>query len=124
VTVAPNGKKILVVDDVSTTRAILRKLFTEQGYSVIEAESGEDAIRMYHAERPDVVSMDIHMAKVSGLGAIQVIFKIDPGARIIACSSEHSQNYIGEALRMGVKAYIKKPFTAEDVYNALNKAWA
>jgi CheY-like chemotaxis protein len=111
VTVAPNGKKILVVDDVSTTRAILRKLFTEQGYSVIEAESGED-------------SMDIHMAKVSGLGAIQVIFKIDPGARIIACSSEHSQNYIGEALRMGVKAYIKKPFTAEDVYNALNKAWA
>ena len=123
-TVVPNGKRILVVDDVSTTRAILRKLFVEQGYTVIEAESGEDAIRIYHAERPDVVTMDIHMAKVSGLGAIQVIFKIDPAARIIACSSEHSQNYIGEALRMGCKAYIKKPFTAEDVYDALNKAWA
>lgn len=123
-TVVPNGKRALIVDDVATTRAILRKILAEQGYEIIEAESGEDAIRIYHAQRPDIVTMDIHMGKVSGLGAVQVIFKIDPGARIIACSSEHSQNYIAEALRMGVKAYIKKPFSTEDVLNALNKAWS
>lgn len=123
-TVVPNGKRALVVDDVGTTRAILRKILTEQGYEVMEAESGEDAIKVYHAQRPDLVTMDIHMGKVSGLGAVQVIFKIDPGARIIAVSSEHSQNYIAEALRMGVKAYIKKPFNTEQVLEALTKAWA
>jgi len=124
VTVTPNGKRALVVDDVGTTRAILRKILTEQGYEVIEAESGEDAIKVYHTQRPDLVTMDIHMGKVSGLGAVQVIFKINPEARIIAVSSEHSQNYIAEALRMGVKAYIKKPFTSEQVLEAIAKAWA
>jgi two-component system chemotaxis response regulator CheY len=122
VTAPSNGKRILVVDDVGTTRAILRKIFTEQGYDVIEAESGEDAIRLYHAHRPFAVTMDIHMAKVSGLGAIQVIVKLDPQARIIACSSEFDPNYVQETMRIGAKAYIAKPFTSESVLAALQKA--
>lgn len=118
----PNGKRILVVDDVATTRAILRKIFADQGYEVMEADSGEEAIRLYHAHKPFIVTMDIHMAKVSGLGAIQVIVKIDPQARIIACSSEFDPNYIQETMRIGAKAYIAKPFTSESVLAALEKA--
>jgi len=119
-----NGKRVLVVDDVATTRSILRKILSEQGYEVIEADSGEDAIKMYHAEKPDAVTMDIHLAKVSGLGAIQVILRIDPGARIIVCSAEYSPQYVLETLRMGAKAYIAKPFTTETVMTAVAKAFA
>jgi two-component system chemotaxis response regulator CheY len=123
VTATPNAKRtILVVDDVATTRAILRKIFTEQGYEVIEADSGEEAIRLYHFHKPFIVTMDIHMAKVSGLGAIQVIVKLDPQARIIACSSEFDPNYVQETMRIGAKAYITKPFNSESVLAALQKA--
>ena len=121
-TATPNGKRILVVDDVATTRALLRKIFVDQGYEVIEADSGEEAIRLYHAMKPFAVTMDIHMAKLSGLGAIQVIVKLDPQARIIACSSDYDPNYVAETLRIGAKAYIAKPFTPETVLAALQKA--
>jgi two-component system chemotaxis response regulator CheY len=123
-TVAPNGKRILVVDDVATTRAILRKILVDQGYDVIEADSGEDAIKIFHGQKPDAITMDVHMAKVSGLGAMQVILKLDPSARIIVCSAEYSPNYVLESLRMGAKAYIAKPFTVETVVEALQKAFS
>lgn len=119
-----NGKRVLVVDDAPTTRAILRKILTAQGYEVIEAQSGEEAIKLYHEHRPDVVTMDVHMDKVSGLGATQVILKLDPNARIIVCSSEESALYKSESLRLGAKAYISKPFNASDVLEALAKAFA
>lgn len=120
--VVSTGKRVLVVDDAPTTRTILRKILTNHGYAVIEAQNGEEAIRVYHAERPDLVTMDVHMEKVSGLGAMQVILKLDPEARIIICSSEESRTYVNEALRLGAKAYIGKPFNVETVMTALAKA--
>jgi two-component system, chemotaxis family, chemotaxis protein CheY len=122
--VSSNGKRVLVVDDAPTTRAILRRILTSHGYEVIEAQSGEDAIRLYHEQRPDVVTMDLHMDKISGLGATQVILKLDPDARIIVCSSEESPRYKAESLRIGAKAYISKPFNVQDVLEALARAFA
>lgn len=122
--IVPNGLSVLIVDDAAITRALLRRVLGEQGYDVREADSAEVAIRLYHERRPDVVTMDIHMAKISGLGAIQVLLRMDPSARIIVVSSEHSTSIILEAMKTGAKAYIGKPFTAESVLAAVQKALA
>jgi two-component system chemotaxis response regulator CheY len=120
--VEPNGMSVLVVDDVATTRAILRKILTDVGFSVLEADSGEEAIKLYHAARPTAVTLDVHMNKLSGMGAMQVILKLHPEARIIVCSSEYSPQYVLESMRLGAKTYVAKPFTSETVLAAVQKA--
>lgn len=115
-------KRILIVDDASTTRALLRKLLEAQGFDCIEAASGEAAIRMYHAERPDLVTLDIYMEELSGMGVVQVLLRLDPKARLVIVTSETEKRITDELLRMGVKDVIQKPFQAEQFREAIEHA--
>ncbi|MGH7683085.1 MAG: response regulator, partial [Vulcanimicrobiaceae bacterium] len=69
------GKRILIVDDASTTRVLLRRLLDAQGFICLEASSGEQAVKVFHEQRPDLVTLDIHMDQLSGMGVIQVLLK-------------------------------------------------
>jgi len=116
------GINILIADDLQFIKLVLRDLVEKAGFRVVgEASNGEEAVELFQDKRPDVVLMDITMPKMDGLTALKKILKIDPGANIIMCSALGQQTLIVQALQMGAKDFIVKPFRPERVINAIKK---
>ena len=114
--------RILIADDATTTRVLLRKLFEKLGYECIEAPTGEEAVKIFHAQRPDLVTLDIHMDKLSGMSVVQVLLQIDPKTRIVIITSETEKRIIDQLYRMGVKEVINKPFDSQHLTEAIATA--
>ncbi|MBA7567050.1 Chemotaxis protein CheY [subsurface metagenome] len=116
------GINILIADDLQFIKLVLRDLLEKAGFRVVgEASNGEEAVELFQDKRPDVVLMDITMPKMDGLTALKKILKIDPGANIIMCSALGQQTLIVQALQMGAKDFIVKPFRPERVINSIKK---
>jgi two-component system chemotaxis response regulator CheY len=114
---------ILIVDDLAFIKIVLRDILEKSGFRVVgEASNGEEAISLYLDKRPDVVLMDITMPGMDGLTALKRIREIDPGARVIICSALGQQRLIVQAIQLGAKDFIVKPFQPQRVVSALKKA--
>jgi len=113
--------KILVVDDAAFMRMRASKLLTDNGYEVIEAENGLDAVEKYKAERPDLVIMDITMPVMDGIEAVKAIKSYDPDAIIIMCSALGQQAMVINAVRAGAKDFIVKPFQPDRILATVKK---
>ena len=114
---------ILIVDDLDFIKIVLRDILEKSGFRVAgEASNGDDAIRIYQDTKPDAVLMDITMPGMDGLTALKKIKEIDPAARIIICSALGQQRLIVQAIQLGAKDFIVKPFQPQRVISALKKA--
>lgn len=114
---------ILVVDDAAFMRMMIKDILTKNGLVVVgEAADGSQAVERYQELRPDLVTMDITMPEVDGIEAIKRIRQIDPNARIIVCSAMGQQAMVIEAIQAGAKDFIVKPFQADRVVEAVQKA--
>ena len=114
---------VLIVDDLAFIKIVLRDIIEKAGFRVIgEASNGEQAITMYQDTRPDVVLMDITMPGMDGLTALKKIREIDEAARVIICSALGQQQLIVQAIQLGAKDFIVKPFQPQRVVSALKKA--
>ncbi len=117
---------IMIVDDASFMRAVLKKIVLQAGHEVIaEAANGDDAISQFQQSKPDLVLMDIIMppgpkAK-DGIEALKQIVAADPSAKVIMCSSMGQQSLIAEAIKSGAKDFVIKPFQSQKVIEALSK---
>jgi two-component system chemotaxis response regulator CheY len=116
------GIDVLVADDLKFIKLVLRELIEKAGFRVIaEASNGEEAVDLYQSKRPDVVLMDITMPKMDGLAALKQILKFDPEAKVIMCSALGQQSLIVQALQLGAKDFIVKPFREDRVVAAIKK---
>ena len=114
--------KALVVDDTSYIRQDIREILERNGYEVIEAENGAEAVEFYKEQRPDIVTMDINMPKIHGLRATQMITNYDPNAKIIICSTMVAlSNYIKLGKEAGAKAFLSKPFSEKELLTEIEK---
>jgi len=113
--------KILIADDAAFMRMKSASLVKELGHEVIEAEDGAEAVKMYEAESPDAVLMDITMPNMDGMEALQAILKIDPNAKIAMVTAMGQQAVIMEAIKAGAKDFVVKPFDADRIQSALWK---
>lgn len=114
---------ILLADDLAFIKMIQKEVLEKGGFEVVgEAVDGMDAIEKYRKLKPDVVLMDITMPKMDGLNSIKVIKQMDPGCRIIVCSALGQQQLIIEAIRLGAKDFVVKPFEPERLIKAIQKA--
>jgi two-component system chemotaxis response regulator CheY len=115
--------KVLLVDDLSFVRMVQKDILGKQGYEIVgEASDGIDGVRQYEILRPDVVVMDITMPNMNGLDAVRRILGIDPQARIIICSALGQQKLIMNAINLGIKDFIVKPFKPERLLSAISRA--
>jgi len=115
---------ILIVDDASFMRNVLKKIVMRTGNNVVgEAGNGDEAIEMYKKCRPDLVLLDIVMppgeVARDGIEALRCIMKEDPNAKVIMCSSMGQQALITEAIKSGAKDFITKPFKPQNVMQVL-----
>ena len=114
---------VLIVDDLAFIKIVLRDILEKSGFRVVgEASNGEEAISLYQDKRPDVVLMDITMPGMDGLTALKKIREIDPEARVIICSALGQQRLIVQAIQLGAKDFIVKPFQPQRVVSSLKKA--
>jgi two-component system chemotaxis response regulator CheY len=114
---------VLIVDDLAFIKIVLRDIIEKAGFRVVgEASNGEQAITMYQDTRPDVVLMDITMPGMDGLTALKKIREIDEAARVIICSALGQQQLMVQAIQLGAKDFIVKPFQPQRVVSALKKA--
>ncbi len=117
---------IMIVDDASFMRAVLKKIVLQAGHEVVaEAGNGDDAIAQFQASHPDLVLMDIIMppgpkAK-DGIEALKQIVAANPTAKVIMCSSMGQQALITEAIKCGAKDFVVKPFQPQKVLEVLSK---
>lgn len=110
------GPKVLIVDDVAFVRKTLAEIFLQARYQVVgEASNGQEAIEMYAKTRPDLVTMDIVMPQMSGIDAIRKLLKMDKEAKIIIVSAMDQESLVMDAINVGARDYLLKPFSARDV---------
>jgi len=117
-----NGKKILIVEDSPLMRFQLTEILEEAGYEVVgEAEDGREGIEKYSELEPDLVTMDILMPGVDGLGALTAIKKRDPDAQVVMVTTVRNRDKVLEAVKKGAEDYVVKPFEEEKVLKKISK---
>ncbi len=115
--------RVLVVDDAPFARRRLRDLLEEAGHRVVaEAGDGEEALELYGAHRPDLVTLDLVMPRKGGLDTLRELRERDRGARVIVCSSVSDEASILEAIRLGARDYVLKPVNPARLLEAVEKA--
>ena len=116
-------KRVLVADDASFMRQMIRDIIESEGYEVVgEASDGVEVVEKYVELGPDLVMMDIVMPKRSGIDAVKGIVAMDPTARVVMCSALGQETLVMEAIQAGAKDFIVKPFKPESVVATLRKA--
>ncbi|MFD1850371.1 response regulator [Oceanobacillus bengalensis] len=117
------GKRILIVDDAAFMRMMVKDILTKNGFEVVgEAQDGLQAIEKYNELKPDLVTMDITMPEMDGITALKKIKEVNPEAKIIMCSAMGQQAMVIDAIQAGAKDFIVKPFQADRVIEAIQKA--
>lgn len=115
-------KNILIVDDASFMRMMLKDILVKSGYNVCgEAANGAEALIKYKELKPDLVTMDITMPEIDGIQALKNIKAEDPNAKVIMCSAMGQQAMVIDAIQGGAKDFIVKPFNKDRVLEAIQK---
>jgi DNA-binding response OmpR family regulator len=104
-------KKILVIDDDSPTRGLVKVILEKAGYQVVSGKNGKEGVVKFRKEKFDLVITDISMPVINGLDAIVLMRKENPTIPIIAMSGvERSLSFLKMADYFTADATIQKPF--------------
>jgi len=106
-------KEILIVDDEPSIVVPIQFLMEQQGYSVLVAENGEDALDVIYKYKPDLILLDIMLPRIDGYEVCEIV-RLDPRYRdikIIFLTAKGREVEIAKGLALGADAYITKPFS-------------
>ena len=114
-------KTLLLVEDTEDNRFMMRRLLEMEGYRVVEARNGEEAVKVAKDEKPALILMDLSLPIIDGLAATKLIrrmpeFKDVP---IIAVSAHDIADFQEEALTAGCNRYITKPIDFGELENLI-----
>jgi two-component system, NtrC family, response regulator AtoC len=114
--------KILVVDDEHLIRWSLEQNLKKQGYEVITAGSGEDALRIVREDQPDLVLLDIQLPGISGIEVLEKVKDFDEDIIVIMVTAHGGLETAVTAMRMGAYDYLNKPFNLDEMAIVIRKA--
>jgi len=113
--------KVLIVDDESQIRRVLRTTLTSQGYTVAEAKSGDEALELIRQERPDLILLDVNMPGRSGLETCREV-RSNSDIPIIMLTVRNTERDKVQALDVGADDYVVKPFGSEELMARIRAA--
>ena len=114
--------RVLVADDASFMRQMIREIVEAEGHEVVgEASDGDEVVEEFKRLHPDVVTMDIVMPRRSGIDAVKGIMQLDPGACVVMCSALGQETLVQEAMDAGARDFIVKPFKPDVVIATIEK---
>jgi two-component system chemotaxis response regulator CheY len=117
--------RVLVVDDAAFMRKMVSDALAKGGHEVVgEAGNGVEAIARFQELKPDLMTLDITMPEKDGLTALAEIVAADPSARVVMCSALGQESKVLEAIKLGAKDFVVKPFQPARVIEAVGKALA
>jgi two-component system chemotaxis response regulator CheY len=115
--------RVLVVDDAAFMRKMVTDALTGGGHEIVgEAGNGAEAVQRFQELRPDVMTLDITMPEKDGIAALKEIVALDPGAKVVMCSALGQESKVLESIKLGAKDFVVKPFQADRVLSAIEKA--
>jgi two-component system chemotaxis response regulator CheY len=121
VSARPFPECILVVDDTEFMVRVLEEIFTAEGYAVRTARNGLEALALYEETLPDLVTLDVVMPEMDGLEVLGRLRELDPSAKVIMVSAVGLEAKVMEAVRLGARNYILKPFERDKVLEAARR---
>ncbi|MEE4359807.1 MAG: response regulator [Desulfococcaceae bacterium] len=115
---------ILIIDDEKRIRILLRIMLEKEGYNILEAENGEEGIRLFHSHTPDLIISDIIMPEKEGVETICELRRSNPEVKIIAISGggRHlAEDYLPLAKELGAVKIMRKPIFREDLIQTVTE---
>lgn len=111
---------VLIADDEQHIRTLVRLNFEDQGYEVLEAADGEQALEVIEGSEPDVVILDLKMPKVDGLGVLRRLQSegVDQHRIVMLTGATGEEDHL-RGYGAGVDVYVTKPFEPEDLLGAV-----
>ncbi len=119
-----SNRKILVIDDDDEIRYSLQRVLSSQGFSIVEAGSGEEGIPVAEAEQPHVILLDNRMKGMSGMEALQHLRSVVPNAMVILMTAYGNTQTAIEAMKFGAFDYVIKPFDLKKISSLVESALA
>ncbi|MDZ8183806.1 MAG: response regulator [Nostoc sp. ChiSLP02] len=112
-----HGELILVADDDDSIRETTKFCLEENGYKVLEANDGMDAIALYTKHQPEISALliDMMMPSIDGPTTINILQKINPDIKIIGVSGLPSNHQMIKILGNSIKTFLSKPYTSSDL---------
>jgi len=114
--------KILVVDDEQLIRWSLEQNLKKQGYEVVTAGSGEDALRLVREEAPDLMLLDIQLPGMNGIEVLEKVKELEEEVVVIMVTALGVLETAVKAMRLGAYDYINKPFNLDELAIIIKKA--
>lgn len=114
--------RVLIAEDKESMRRSLTRLFSDKGYEVAEAASGEEALARFSEMEVDLVVTDIQMEGMTGLDLLAEIKKRSPQTPVLVMTAFGTVENAVEAMRHGAFDYLLKPFSLSEVEARVEKA--
>lgn len=117
---------VLIVEDRDTTRTLVCSLLAEEGYRVLEAGNGAEALEVTRLHRPDLVLMDLEMPRMGGMEACRRIHEQQETADtpVLAVTALDFHGRLAQLQDAGFAGYLRKPYTVSDVLGAVAECLA
>jgi two-component system chemotaxis response regulator CheY len=113
--------RMMIVDASEESRLLMKDFLLAHNHNVVaEASDGIEAIEKYHSEKPDLIFLDLEMPKLDGLSVLRKIKFQDHTSKIIVITSNDDIKIFEECTRLGVLAFLTKPFDLNDVLSAIS----
>jgi two-component system alkaline phosphatase synthesis response regulator PhoP len=108
------AKKILVVDDKKELRTLLKQYLTQEGFEIVAASDGQEALFVARQEKPDLIILDLMMPEMSGYEFMRIFSKeADTPILILTATTEENDKVLG--LELGADDYVTKPFSMREL---------
>ena len=113
---------VLIVDDEELTLRTMSRGLRQEGFDVLTAGSGEDALKLFQEEKPDLTVLDIVLPGIDGVEVLRQIKQNNPAAIVIMMSAYHLVDRAVEAMKLGAYDYLIKPFHLADALATMHRA--
>lgn len=114
--------RLMIVDDSNIIRNRIQRLYNSDTFSLVAtATNGDDAVEKFKLYKPEVITMDLTMPQMDGLECIEKLVELDPEVRILVVSALSDKATGIKALELGASGFLCKPFSEEELVEALDE---